>query len=262
MNQTNQVKDKLAAGEPVLGIWSLVNSPMISELVGAAGLDFQILDMEHGVFDLPALDASVRASEAAGCSPLVRVPGLHPTTIQNVLDLGAHGLVVPQVQGYATVLDAVRAARFAPAGTRGFNPFTRAGRYAGGPLEGLPKLRDGFALTSIIVENPSAYEELDRILGIEGLDVVYLGSYDMSVHLGCMGQMDDPRITAFLGSAIPRIRRAGKAAGVMVRSQEETERMLELGANFIICGVDTALFSGAMRQGVAAFARARGTGSR
>src|SRR6266702_3037352 len=116
MIQINHVKQKLASGEPVLGIWSLISSPMVSELVGASGLDFQILDMEHGVFDIPAIEASVRASEAAGCSPLVRVPGLHPTTIQNVLDTGAHGVVVPQVQGHDTALEAVRATRYAPAG--------------------------------------------------------------------------------------------------------------------------------------------------
>ena len=246
---------KLAAGAPVLGIWSLIPSPILSEIIGSAGLDFQILDMEHGVYDLTSLDAGIRASEAAGCSPLVRVPGADGFAIQSVLDLGAHGVVVPQIADFEAARDAVEKCKFAPSGTRGFNPFTRGGGYD--PSKGQSKFDNDWGLTSLIIENVRAWEELEQILGIDELDMVYLGVYDMSVALGCAGQIDDPRIIDFVERATKQARDAGKAVGVMVKTREEMKRALDLGANVLVYAVDTFVIHRAMAQGVTWFGEAK-----
>lgn len=256
MNTTNFVREKLASGKPVLGMWSIINSPMMSEIAASAGLDFQILDMEHGSFDVGSLDASIRSCEGIGCSPMVRVSGLHPTEIQTCLDLGAHGIVVPQVKDHRAAEEAVKATRYAPAGTRGFNPFTRAGGYAGAITAQTPKLKDGFGVTSIIIENRSAFDELDSILQIPGLDMVYLGVYDMSVALGCAGDTKHPSVTRFVESAIPRIRKAGKAAGMMVTDPGEMSRCLDMGASFLVYGVDSFIVREAMAMAVSHFTKA------
>ena len=257
MNNVNFVSKKLAAGQPVLGIWSIINSPMVSEIAAAAGLDFQILDMEHGVFDAGSLDHSIRACESAGCSPLVRVAGLHPSAIQTCLDLGAHGIIVPQVKDHQAAGEVVQAMRYSPGGIRGFNPFTRAGGYAGVLSDATPKLKDGFGLASIIIENRSAYEDLDKILAIPGLDMVYLGVYDMSVALGCAGHTKHPSVSRFVESSIPRIRKAGKAAGMMVTDPREMPRYLDMGANFMVYGVDSFIIREAMSAAVSGFSRSK-----
>lgn len=258
MNKTNFVKATLATGKPVLGIWSIIDSPMLSEVAASSGFDFQILDLEHGAYDTGSLGASIRSCEGVGCSPLVRVSGLRPTEVQTCLDLGAHGVIVPQLADRRAAEEAVRATRYAPAGTRGFNPFTRAGEYSGAITAETPKLKDGFGLTSIIIETRTAYDDLDAILQIPGLDMVYLGVFDMSIALGCAGDTRHPSVTQFVESSIPRIRKAGKVAGMMVTDPDAMSRCLEMGANFLVCGVDSFIVRGAMASVVSQFAKVAG----
>lgn len=236
---TNPIKEKLAAGQPVLGMWSIISSPMVIEIFGLAGFDFLILDMEHGIFDVAALDAGVRACESTGCAPIVRTPGLSPSAAQWALDAGAYGLIVPQVSGVADVIAAVETAKFPPLGRRGYNPFTRAAHYANPPSNQVGKLNNDFVLTAVIVENEISVRELDRILETEDLDVIYIGVYDLSVALGCNGNTTDPKIQDIVVSCVEKIRTAGKAAGLMVRSQADIAKALALGANFLVYGVDT-----------------------
>ena len=247
MQKKNFVKEKLRSGRPVLGIWSLIPNPTVLEIAGASGFDFQILDLEHGSYDFASLEDGIRTCESVGCSPLVRPPGLDASAIQKALDLGAHGIVVPQVQGHAEALAAVQATKYAPEGVRGFNPFTRAGDYRGGVDGPRPPLSNDFGLSSVIIETREAYEQLDRILAIPGLDLLYLGVYDMSVALGCPGDLGNPLVVEFLEASLPRIRKAGVAAGVMVKNQAEMERFLQIGANFLVYAVDTFVISNAMR---------------
>lgn len=254
MNE-NPLKRKLAGGEPVFGIWRIMPSPMTSEILGLAGFDFQILDMEHGIFDLHTLDASIRACEHAGSSPLVRVPGVSPFVVQSVLDMGAHGVVFPQVTTVDEVRKAVRCTKYAPDGTRGYNPFTRAALYANpASCEG-GKLSNSFGFSSVIIENPESLAVLDEILRVPDLDMVYLGVYDMSVSLGCRGDVRDRRVVEFVESTIGRVRRAGKAAGVMVMGETDAARMLRLGANVLVHGVDSHLIRTAACDHVAALRR-------
>lgn len=257
MTELNPIKAKLAAGRPVLGIWSIISSPTVVEILAMAGLDFVILDMEHGIYDVAALERCVRACEGGGAAPLVRVPGMDASAVQWALDQGAHGIVVPQVAGVAEAGTAVRMTKFAPAGTRGYNPFTRAGGYANPSSNAGGKLADSFGLSCVIVENAASLDELDAICALPQLDMVYVGVYDLSVALGCGGNTADPRIGEIVTNSVRTIRAAGKAAGVMVRSPAEIERALALGANFLVYGVDTFLLRQAMAGAVDAFHQAQ-----
>ena len=253
MQIKNWVKEKLRSGVPVFGTWRIVHSATVAEIGAMAGFDFQILDMEHGAYDLPALEAEIRACELHRCSPLVRVPDTRPSVVQNCLDLGAHGIVTPQIQDYDSALDAARASRFPPQGIRGYNPFTRAGDFGTGRSA---RLDNDFGLTSIIIENKAAFADLDRILGIEHLDMLYLGAYDMSVALGCMGKMDHPDLLRFIDSSVPRIRKAGKSVGLMVRDRKDIDAYLRMGVDFFVYRVDSQVIHLAISEGVAAFAAA------
>lgn len=251
----NPLRNKLAGSEAAFGIWSIIPSPTVAEIIGRAGMDFQILDMEHGFFNLPALESSIRACEAADCVPLVRAPAQAPETIQSALDLGAHGIVIPQVTDAETARLGLRATRFPPQGHRGFNPFTRVAEYGAGSDSATARLSDDWVFKSVIIENVQAHAALDDIASIPGLDMIYLGVYDMSVDLGCAGDVNDPRIQEFLEQAIPRIRGHGKAVGVMVKDAEEMRRFLTLGANFLVYVVDSYVISQAMMHGVDTFRR-------
>lgn len=257
MASNNPIKAKLAAGQAVMGIWSIISSSTVVEILAMAGLDFIILDMEHGVYDVEALERCVRACESGGAAPIVRVPGMNASAVQWALDQGAHGVMVPQVAGAAQVEAAVRMGKFAPEGTRGYNPFTRAGGYANPSSNTGGKLANSFGLSCVIVENQASLDELDAICALPGLDVVYIGIYDLSVTLGYGGNTTDPRLEQIVADSVRAIRAAGKAAAMMVRSPAEIAGALALGANFLVYGVDTFVIRQAMASAVDAFRQAR-----
>jgi 4-hydroxy-2-oxoheptanedioate aldolase len=247
----NAIKCKLACGQPVLGIWSIIPSPMVVEILSLSGFDFTILDMEHGVFDLGSLDACIRAVEVAGKAPLVRIPGMNSSAAQWALDIGAHGIVVPQVRHAHDAAAVVDMAKYAPIGQRGYNPFTRVANYANPANNRSGKLNNDFSLTCVIVESESALADLDAICATPGIDVVYMGIYDLAVALGASGDTLHPSVVEVVERSILRIRAAGKAAGMMVRNSYDTARALSLGANFLVYAVDSFLIRDAAASAVA-----------
>jgi 4-hydroxy-2-oxoheptanedioate aldolase len=258
MSKANFIKDKIASGQTVLGIWTILNSAQHCEVMAEAGLDFQILDLEHGTFDTASLDQCIRSCLSSDCSPLVRPASASGTQIQTALDLGAHGVVVPQVTGISEAQDVVAQCHYFPKGRRGFNPFTRAGSFSPS-RHGHQRnaLKDGFGLTSVIIENQSALDDIDRVLEIKEIDMLYLGVYDMSLAFGCNGDVNHPKVKEFVKTLVPKIRSAGKSAGLMVKNEEEMKAAVQLGANFLVYGVDTFLLSRAIKSGFDELERAR-----
>lgn len=247
----NRIKDKLQEGQPVFGVWSIVPSPTLNEIMGLTGIDFQILDMEHGSYDFGSLESSIRSIENTGCSPLVRIAGPNACATQKALDFGAHGIIYPQVRDAKEAKQAIELTKYPPAGIRGFNPFTRVDQYSLGKSTG--RNQNDFAMTGVIVENKSSAAQLDEILTIPQLEIVYLGSYDMSVALGKPGDMTNPELMAFMESSIRKIHTAGKVAGVMASSPEQAKKYHEMGARFIVMGVDSFLIGRALKNGLENF---------
>ena len=245
--EINPLRAKLAAGRVLAGVWSVIPSSQLVGALAASGFDFVILDCEHGGYDFATLEAAITACDAGGASPLVRTPGADPFFIQRVLDLGADGLLVPQIRDAAVAESAVKMAHFAPDGTRGYNPFTRGGNYGVAPQ---PKLARGYPLTGVLVESPAAADELERIVAIAALDLVYLGVYDYSVALGIPGQVDDARVQAFVERAAKLVRAAGKAVATTAMSEAQTQRLTSLGVNVLLWGVDTWLAGQGAKTGL------------
>lgn len=236
----NFVMEKIEKQGWAFGVWSILPSAIHSEILSLAKLDFQILDMEHGLFDFGSLDASIRSCELNGCSPFVRIAGLDPVATQKAMDLGAHGIIYPQIKNTNEAELAVKLTHYAPRGVRGFNPFTRVSDYSI-QKNAEPRNRNGFACTGIIAETFQSIEDLDKLLEIPNLDLVYLGAYDLSVALGCPGDMKNPKLLSIVESAVVKIRKANRIAGVMVQDPNDVAKYYQLGANFIVLGVDSFL---------------------
>lgn len=247
------LRRKLAQGSAIAGIWSVIPHAQVVGALATAGFDFVILDCEHGGYDFGSLEGAIASCEQGGASPLVRTPGADPFFIQRALDLGADGVVVPQVGDAATAARVVAMAHFAPDGTRGYNPYTRAGRFGIPPQ---PKLGRGWPFTGVLVESPAAADELDRIAAIPRLDLIYLGVFDYSVALGIPGQVDDPRVQAFVERAARIGRDAGKAVGTTAMSKAQVERLTHAGVNVFLYGTDTWLIGNGAKAGLEMFANA------
>jgi 4-hydroxy-2-oxoheptanedioate aldolase len=249
-DSSNILKKKLNSGKIIMGIWSIIPSPVLCEIFGLSGLDFVILDMEHGIYDMTSLDACIRSLETTSAAPLVRLPKLDPVAAQWALDLGSHGIVVPQIKDASDAENVVEISKFAPTGSRGYNPFTRAANYGHQDVNYGYKMDNTFNLTTVIIENSTALADIDNIININGIDVIYIGIYDLSVSLGFDGDTHHPDLLNIVEVAIRRIRKLGKSAGMMVRTNEEIDYAIKLGANFLVYSVDTFLIQNAVTNSV------------
>jgi 4-hydroxy-2-oxoheptanedioate aldolase len=251
---SHPLRDKLARGETLAGIWSVIPHAQVAGALATAGFDFVVLDCEHGGYDFGALEGAIGACNEAGAAALVRVPGPDAFFVQRALDLAADGILVPQVPDATMAKRAVAMAHFAPDGTRGYNPYTRAGRFGIAPQ---PKLSRGFPFTGVLIESPAAEEELERIAALPRLDLIYLGVFDYSVALGIPGQVDDPRVQAFVERAARIGRAAGKAVGTTAMDAAQVDRLTRAGINMLFYGTDTWLLGRGTKEALALYAKAR-----
>jgi 4-hydroxy-2-oxoheptanedioate aldolase len=251
------LRRKLEEQRTLAGIWSVIPHSQVVGTLATAGFDFVILDCEHGGYDFASLEASIAACETGGAASIVRAPGADAFFIQRALDLGADGIVVPQIANVADAERAVRMAHFAPLGTRGYNPFTRGGFYGITPAR---KYVAGYPFTGVLVESPAAEAQLAAIVALPQLDLVYLGIYDYSVALGIPGEVDDPRVQAFVARAARIARDAGKAVGTTAMNAAQVERLTGAGINVLLWGTDTWLIGNGAREGLDLYARAPGRG--
>jgi 4-hydroxy-2-oxoheptanedioate aldolase len=185
---------RLAARESLYGAWSTIPSPLSVRLLAATGVDYVVIDLQHGgatEHDLPALTTAIAL---AGATPIGRVRHAHPADIGRALDLGCAGVIVPNVSSAAQARDAARACRYPPAGYRS------GGGALAGPAE---------PFCIIMVESVEAMTDLEATLAHDGVDGIYVGPRDLSYSLGCQLDPDDP----VLKPALARIRAACAAAG-------------------------------------------------
>jgi 2-keto-3-deoxy-L-rhamnonate aldolase RhmA len=230
------------------GLWRIVPSPMLTELLAQSGLDFQILDCEHGAYDYATLLPDILACERHGCAPFVRVSGTDKVEVQRCLDLGAQGIVFPQLTDPAQFAAAGAMMDYAPAGTRGFNPFVRASRYGAAVIAGAtpPGGGSGRPWFIPIVETLAAAEQIDAIVRLDRIDLVYIGVYDLSAQLGCPGQMDAPALTAVVARVLAACARARKPAGMMSLSDVAARRLADQGVTALVHGVESHTIKQAM----------------
>lgn len=247
------LRARLSGGRTLAGIWSVIAHPQVVGALATAGFDFVFLDCEHGGYDFATLEAGIAECETAGASAIVRAPGADAFFIQRALDLGADGIVVPQIADGERAAQAVAMAHFAPAGTRGYNPFTRGGRYGVAPQ---PKLAPGYPFTGVLVESPAGEAAMREIVAIAALDLVYLGVFDYSVAIGSPGAVDDPRVQRFVERSARIARDAGKAVGTTATSAAQAERLVAQGVNVLVYGTDTWLLGRGAREGLDLYQRA------
>ena len=189
----NKLKTKLKNGEVVLGPFVNLGPGALIEIAAYAGFDFVIIDTEHGPLDIPTAEDLCRVAHGADITPIVRVRENDPPQILRALDIGAAGVQVPQICSKADAEALVRAAKYAPLGLRGVSPYTRAARYFADGPQIFDRLNEE-SMVLIHVEGVEGLENLRDITSVPGLDVIFLGPYDLSQSLGIPGQVNDPRV--------------------------------------------------------------------
>lgn len=244
----NTLRARLKNGENALGTWCVLPSSSSIEVIASTGFDFVIIDMEHGPHSFETGLDMARAAQFHNCSALVRVPGNLDTDILRALEIGSDGVLVPQISSMESARYALRAMKYGPLGNRGFSPFTRSGNWsATGAAERAQKKNED-TLSVLLVEGIEGINSLDEILTLETLDVVYLGTYDLSQSAGHPGQPNHPEVLKYVEQCVSKIRKSGKAAGCLAQTSEQVSRWKQIGIQFIPYLADCAILKAGCEQ--------------
>ena len=252
-----KLKEKIKNKLPVFGTFNTLGSVSISKLIAASGLDFQILDLEHGPFDLSNIYQHVCASHSVstikdgGCELLVRNPNIDRYSILQCMDQGADGLVTPHFEGLSDLYSVVKFASYPPKGDRSFSPYTNSGNYGGIPASEIVSSSNLSKTFVFIVESLKGINELPSILKVfpEYADVIYIGAYDLSADMGFHGQPRHPNVIQKIQEALKLCLAHSVSVGAYVpKSIGEVEELLDLGFTFITYNVDSRLLFGNYRD--------------
>jgi len=238
---------KLISQRMVVGTFSKSQDPAFIEIIGHAGFDFVVLDLEHGPNTVLSLPNLIRAAEVTGLVPIVRVKEDTPSLISEVLDAGAAGIQVPQISTKSEAEEVLQAARFNPLGMRGVCRFVRAADYSS--LDRYEYFAR--ANTTVIVmqlEGVGAVENIQEILSVPGLDIVFIGPYDLSQSLGIAGQVDDPRVTRMMKTVVDECVKRNVVVGTFVDTIEDARRWSAAGIKYLCYSVDVGLFTEKCRE--------------
>ena len=246
MPTPNLFKRALQAGQPQIGLWSTLPSPYVSELLAGSGFDWLLLDTEHTPTDVPQMVQQLQAVGAAqtrtGCTPtqaVVRPAWNDKVMIKRYLDIGAQTLLLPFVQNADEARAAVQAVRYAPDGVRGMGGSMRASNF-GRDAEYVGRAHEEICLL-VQVETREALVNLEEIAQVDGVDGVFIGPADLSASMGHIGNPGHPEVQEAIADAIARIRRAGKAPGILTPNEALARKYLELGCTFTAVGLDTSV---------------------
>lgn len=242
MRKPNQLKRMLKKGKSCIGTWSVVPSASTANIMGAAGFDFVIIDMEHGPASFETAEDMVRALESEGSSPLLRVPSADAQMILRALEIGAHGIVVPQIETPEQARIVVSAAKYTPIGNRGVSAFTRSCGYYAAGQPGRTDKENQETMIVLLVEGINGIKNLEAISDVGNIDIIYIGTYDLSQALGIIDQLDSPELIKAVEKCVKTIRAKGIAAGVLAQNEQDIERWLNIGVQFIPYLVDCGIF--------------------
>lgn len=243
MISSNRVKRALERGENVLGTWTKIADASAIEVLALCGFDFTIIDREHVALDNAAVTDMIRAAELSGIVPIVRPRENRAVDILHALDAGALGVQVPGINSREEAQAVVRAAKYAPLGERGYALSHRAGGYGTLPAADYIAQSNAEVLVVCYCESRACVENLDEILQVEGVDVIFIGPFDLSQSLGVIGQLEHPDLTRAIDQVIDKTRAAGKACGIISSSGEEAAMWHARGVQYVTIASDLGLMA-------------------
>lgn len=232
----NRIKESLSRGAVTLFPNFQFPAPNIVEIVASCGYPGVSFDLEHGTNTIQSIEHGVRAAEAFGITPMVRVPGPDANLVTKLLDMGIKGIIFPNIDSAEAAEAAVATCRYAPRGKRGACPNVRAVGYDTVDWSTYCRAADEETLVMPLVESRAGVENIDAILEVSGIDAIFLGPFDLSVSLGVGGQMDHPKVRAALTDVVLKARAKGvTVAGLAVMDQlDALQHWLDLGVRLFM----------------------------
>jgi len=234
----NHFKHALKANKPQIGIWSSLCSHIVADVLANSGFDWVLLDTEHSPNELSMVQHQLHAMQGGSANPVVRVSWNDMVMIKRFLDIGAQSLLLPYVQNVEEAKQAVISINYPQKGMRGVAGGARAMGY--GRIKDYHKKAPNELCLLVQVETRKAMQSLDAIAEVEGVDGVFIGPNDLSADMGYLGNWQHPEVWKVMEDAAKRIRKAGKAPGILV-GEADGQRCLDMGYLFVAVGSDIGL---------------------
>ncbi len=246
-------RERLKTGKALLGPFVNLCHPAVMQIAGLAGFDFAIIDTEHGEISTDRALDMIRAAKLGGCSPILRVYSNQPELIGKALDMGADGVQVPMICSKEQAIAAVRAAKFSPEGSRGCNRFVHAARYS--DMSGAEFFGQSNERTAVLlqVEGKEGLDNLEEILTVPGIDVLFIGPYDLSASLGIPGQVEHPMLLEAMDKTLAMAKKAGVALGFFCDDIPTAIKWKNRGIQYISFSADVSQLYDAFKASVEAF---------
>lgn len=248
--RANTLRHLKKAGQPIVNAWLSIGAPYAAEAIGHQGFDAATVDCQHGMIGFDVAIAMLQALSSTPAIPLVRPSGLNPAEIMRFLDAGSYGIICPMISTPEDAAALVKACRYPPAGERSFGP-------ARGILYGGADYLDGANAEIVVlamIETAQGLDNVDAILGVEGLDGIYIGPNDLSLALGRRpaNEPDDPLVVDAIEHVRARTAAQGLISGIFCSNGAAAAARISEGFDLVTPGNDAALLRATMAQAVAA----------
>jgi 4-hydroxy-2-oxoheptanedioate aldolase len=225
-----------------MGPFSKTSDPAMVECMGLAGFDFFIIDLEHGPNTIEIAQNLIRAASLHGMTPVVRVGENNESQISKALDIGALGVQVPQINNEDDALKVVEAAKFSPLGKRGVCRYVRSAGYSSMEKDVYFKMSNENSLIILQIEGKEGIENLDGILDVDGVDIIFIGPYDLSQSLGLTGQISHPEVVKAMKDMVQKAKAKNKIVGTFVETSEDLKMWRDMGVLYLSYKVDVGIF--------------------
>lgn len=249
----NALKNRLAENKTCYGVISPTTDPTVCEYLGWMGLDFYIIDGEHGPITLTETTHMVRAMECAGITALARVRSLDEKLILQFLDAGVMGIMMPGTESAADCEQLVKAVKYHPMGERGLGP-VRAARYMSGGVTQQQYIEAANAATLVLpmVESVQAVEQLEAMCRVPGVDGFIIGPRDLALSMGFTDGPQHAAVKEMMDKAIAIMVQHGKIPGTVAANAEQAKELSAKGVRLLLNSVQ-----GLLAAGVSAFTKER-----
>jgi 4-hydroxy-2-oxoheptanedioate aldolase len=250
------LKRRLQNGETIHGCWLNLGSALTAEIVGLAGFDWVLIDLEHGAGTEREALAQMQSLEHSGAGIVVRVESAEPQRIQRILDMGAEGVMCPKISTADEARKVASGLHYPPMGQRGAAKMIRASQF-GQNFQRYYDAAQENILGIVQIETKEALNHLDEIANVNGVDVLFIGPADLTLELGIFGQFDHPLFIDALQRTIAAAKKADKATGILFFNPDDYKKYHEMGIRFIACGSDGAFIADGAKQMAEKLARLR-----
>jgi len=250
----NTVKLKLDAGATVIGTAVTSPSPQIMRMLIECGFDWLMIDLEHGPIGPESMQAMINATHGTDCMPFVRLPAAEKWMAKLPLDCGAMGLFFPLIMDAEEAQRAVKSAMYPPQGYRGFGPIHASYRWNRTMVEYATGVDDAI-LKIIMIEHIEAVDQLEKIVRVEGIDLIFIAPYDLSQSLGLPGQFEHRLVLKAITPAEQMVKSAGLKLGGYASTVDDGRKLLDRGYDLVMLGYDGKLVEDGIKPLVNGLAR-------